>query len=90
MTFESSEHISVSTDSAVLRLQFNRPDRKNAITRAMYTTLADAIEQAAAELAAQGYRVLGDGSPRIGAHGKPVLFLHPSDFCGTLIELEEV
>ena len=41
-------------------------------------------------LTAEGARVLGDGEPRIGAHGKPVLFLHPKDFCGTLIELEEV
>ncbi len=40
-------------------------------------------------LAAQGARVLGDGEPRIGAHGNPVLFLHPKDFCGTLIEIEE-
>lgn len=40
-------------------------------------------------LLAQGARVLGDGTPKIGAHGKPVLFLHPKDFCGTLIELEE-
>ena len=38
---------------------------------------------------ATGARVLGDGEPRIGAHGKPVLFLSPRDFCGTLIELEE-
>jgi len=37
----------------------------------------------------QGARVLGDGEPKIGAHGKPVLFLHPKDFCGTLTELEE-
>ncbi|APG90703.1 methylmalonyl-CoA epimerase [Sinorhizobium americanum] len=37
-----------------------------------------------------GARVLGDGNPKIGAHGKPVLFLHPKDFHGTLIELEEV
>jgi methylmalonyl-CoA/ethylmalonyl-CoA epimerase len=37
-----------------------------------------------------GARVLGDGEPKMGAHGKPVLFLHPKDFCGTLIELEEV
>ncbi|MCA1403138.1 methylmalonyl-CoA epimerase [Ensifer sp. IC3342] len=37
-----------------------------------------------------GARVLGDGTPKIGAHGKPVLFLHPKDFQGTLIELEEV
>jgi methylmalonyl-CoA/ethylmalonyl-CoA epimerase len=40
-------------------------------------------------LAAQGARVLGDGEPKIGAHGKPVLFLHPKDFCGTLVELEQ-
>jgi methylmalonyl-CoA/ethylmalonyl-CoA epimerase len=37
-----------------------------------------------------GARVLGDGNPRIGAHGRPVLFLHPTDFHGALIELEEV
>jgi methylmalonyl-CoA/ethylmalonyl-CoA epimerase len=37
----------------------------------------------------RGARVLGDGAPRIGAHGKPVLFLHPKDFCGTLIEIEQ-
>ncbi|HEY3919067.1 MAG TPA: methylmalonyl-CoA epimerase [Stellaceae bacterium] len=37
-----------------------------------------------------GARILGDGEPSIGAHGKPVLFLHPKDFAGTLIELEEV
>ena len=40
-------------------------------------------------LRAEGARVLGDGEPRLGAHDKPVLFLHPKDFCGTLIELEE-
>ncbi len=40
-------------------------------------------------LKAQGARVLGDGEPRIGAHGKPVLFLHPKDFLGSLIELEQ-
>ena len=40
-------------------------------------------------LKAQGARVLGDGEPRIGAHGKPVLFLHPKDFLGTLVELEQ-
>jgi len=40
-------------------------------------------------LAAGGARVLGDGNPRIGAHGKPVLFLHPKDFNGTLVELEQ-
>ena len=40
-------------------------------------------------LSAAGARVLGDGEPRLGAHGKPVLFLHPKDFCGTLIEIEQ-
>jgi methylmalonyl-CoA/ethylmalonyl-CoA epimerase len=42
----------------------------------------DALRQA-------GARVLGDGEPKIGTHGKPILFLHPKDFCGTLIELEQ-
>ena len=42
------------------------------------------------KLKAQGARVLGDGEPKIGAHDKPVLFLHPKDFTGTLIELEQV
>ena len=41
-------------------------------------------------LKANGARVLGDGEPRIGAHGKPVLFLHPKDFNGTLVEIEQV
>ena len=41
-------------------------------------------------LIAAGARVLGGGEPKIGAHGKPVLFLHPKDFAGTLVELEEV
>ena len=40
-------------------------------------------------LKGQGARVLGDGIPKTGAHGKPVLFLHPKDFCGTLVELEQ-
>lgn len=47
------------------------------------------IRAAAAALAAKGARVLGNGEPKIGAHGKPVLFLHPKDFCGTLVELEQ-
>ena len=41
-------------------------------------------------MVAEGARVLGDGEPRTGAHGKPVIFLHPKDFCGTLVELEQV
>ncbi len=48
------------------------------------------IRAARDRLAAGGARVLGDGEPRTGAHGKPVLFLHPKDFNGCLIELEEV
>lgn len=49
----------------------------------------DDIIAARDQLAARGARVLGDGEPSSGAHGKPVLFLHPKDFCGTLIELEQ-
>ena len=49
----------------------------------------DDIRQARDRLKAQGVRVLGDGEPKIGAHGKPVLFLHPKDLCGTLIEIEQ-
>ena len=48
------------------------------------------ITAARDQLRGGGARVLGDGEPRTGAHGKPVLFLHPKDFCGTLIEIEQV
>jgi methylmalonyl-CoA/ethylmalonyl-CoA epimerase len=47
------------------------------------------IKAARDQLRAAGARVLGDGEPKVGAHGKPVLFLHPKDFCGTLIEIEQ-
>lgn len=50
----------------------------------------DDINAARERLVREGAEVLGDGEPKIGAHGKPVLFLHPKDFQGTLIELEEV
>jgi len=50
----------------------------------------DDILAARDRLVAEGARVLGDGMPRPGAHDKPVVFLHPKDFCGTLIELEQV
>ena len=50
----------------------------------------DDIKAAAADLRSKGARILGDGEPKIGAHNKPVLFLHPKDFNGTLIELEQV
>jgi methylmalonyl-CoA/ethylmalonyl-CoA epimerase len=49
----------------------------------------DDIYAARDRLVAAGARVLGSGEPKIGAHGKPVLFLHPKDFCGTLVELEQ-
>jgi methylmalonyl-CoA/ethylmalonyl-CoA epimerase len=49
----------------------------------------DDIRAARDQLKAAGARVLGDGEPKIGAHGKPVLFLHPKDFCGTLVEIEQ-
>ncbi len=50
----------------------------------------DDIIAARDHLKQRGARVLGSGEPRIGAHGKPVLFLHPKDFCGTLVELEQI
>ncbi len=50
----------------------------------------DDILAARDKLQAAGARVLGNGEPKIGAHGKPVLFLHPKDFIGTLVELEQV
>ena len=50
----------------------------------------DDIINARDKLMASGARVLGTGEPKIGAHGKPVLFLHPKDFTGTLVELEQV
>lgn len=49
----------------------------------------DDILAARDKLQKEGARVLGSGDPKIGAHNKPVLFLHPKDFCGTLVELEE-
>ena len=49
----------------------------------------DDIFVASSKLKKQGVQILGDGTPKIGAHGKPVLFLHPKEFFGTLIELEQ-
>ena len=48
------------------------------------------LQLASEKLILAGARILGDGNPKIGAHGNPVLFLHPADFSGTLIELEEI
>jgi methylmalonyl-CoA/ethylmalonyl-CoA epimerase len=50
----------------------------------------DDILSARDQLVTAGARILGDGAPKIGAHGKPVLFLHPKDFNGTLVELEQL
>ena len=47
------------------------------------------IRTAREQLEMRGVRVLGGGEPKVGAHGKPVLFLHPKDFCGTLVEIEQ-
>jgi len=49
----------------------------------------DDVTAASSKLTSDGIRVLGGGEPKIGAHGKPVVFLHPKDFCATLIELEQ-
>jgi len=49
----------------------------------------DDIIAARDQMKATGARIIGNGEPKIGAHGKPVLFLHPKDFCGTLVELEQ-
>jgi methylmalonyl-CoA/ethylmalonyl-CoA epimerase len=49
----------------------------------------DDIVAARDRIVAQGARVIGNGEPKIGAHDKPVLFLHPKDFCGTLVEIEQ-
>jgi methylmalonyl-CoA/ethylmalonyl-CoA epimerase len=49
----------------------------------------DDLNAAVRDLLARGARVLGGGAPKIGAHGKPVVFVHPGDFLGTLIELEQ-
>ena len=60
------------------------------ITNFLEKNSVDDILAARDTLQKDGARVLGDGEPKIGAHGKPVLFLHPKDFQGTLVELEEV
>ena len=49
----------------------------------------DDLDATRARLLETGHRLLGDGTPRIGAHGKPVLFVHPKDLFGTLMEFEE-
>lgn len=75
----------LGTDSPIVKFLDKNPD--GGIHHLCYE-VGD-IRAARESLKAQGARVLGDGEPKIGAHGKPVLFLHPKDFCGTLVELEQ-
>jgi len=76
----------LGSDSPVAKFLQNNP--AGGIHHVCYE-VAD-IKAAADKLRERGMRILGDGSPKIGAHDKPVLFLHPKDFCGTLIELEQI
>ena len=75
----------LGSDSPIARFLERNPD--GGIHHLCYEV--EDIVAARDRLEAEGARVLGDGEPKIGAHGKPVLFLHPKDFCGTLVELEE-
>ena len=75
----------LGTDSPIAKFLERSPD--GGIHHVCYEV--DDIRAARDQLKAQGARVLGDGEPKTGAHGKPVLFLHPKDFCGTLVELEQ-
>ena len=76
----------LGAESPILKFLERNPD--GGIHHVCYEV--DDILAARDRLTACGARVLGDGSPRIGAHDKPVLFLHPKDFDGTLVELEQV
>ena len=75
----------LGTDSPIAKFLDRNPD--GGIHHICYEV--DDILAARDRLKAAGARVLGDGNPKIGAHGKLVLFLHPKDFCGTLVELEQ-
>jgi methylmalonyl-CoA/ethylmalonyl-CoA epimerase len=75
----------LGADSPIAKFLDRNPD--GGIHHVCYEV--DDIVAARDRLKGQGARVLGDGEPKIGAHGKPVLFLHPKDFCGTLVELEQ-
>ena len=76
----------LGADSPIAKFLERNPD--GGIHHVCYEV--DDILAARDKLKAEGARVLGDGTPKIGAHDKPVLFLHPKDFTGTLIELEQV
>ncbi|WP_296576995.1 methylmalonyl-CoA epimerase [Phreatobacter sp.] len=75
----------LGADSPIARFLDKNPD--GGIHHVCYEV--DDIVAARDHLKAQGARILGDGEPKIGAHDKPVLFLHPKDFNGTLVELEQ-
>jgi methylmalonyl-CoA/ethylmalonyl-CoA epimerase len=75
----------LGADSPIAKFLERNPD--GGIHHVCYEV--DDILAARDKLKADGARVLGDGNPKIGAHDKPVLFLHPKDFCGTLVELEQ-
>jgi methylmalonyl-CoA/ethylmalonyl-CoA epimerase len=75
----------LGAESPILKFLERNPD--GGIHHVCYEV--DDIRAARDRLKAQGARVIGDGEPKIGAHGKPVLFLHPKDFCGTLVEIEQ-
>ena len=75
----------LGADSPIAKFLDRNPD--GGIHHVCYEV--DDIVAARDQLKARGARVLGSGEPRIGAHGKPVLFLHPKDFCGTLVEIEQ-
>jgi methylmalonyl-CoA/ethylmalonyl-CoA epimerase len=76
----------LGADSPIAKFLLNNPD--GGMHHLCFEV--DDIVAARDQLVSAGARVLGDGAPKIGAHGKPVLFLHPKDFNGTLIELEQV
>ena len=75
----------IGPDSPIAKFLERNPD--GGIHHVCYEV--DDILAARDRLKASGARVLGSGEPKIGAHGKPVLFLHPKDFLGTLVELEQ-
>ena len=77
--------VPLGEDSPIARFLERNPD--GGIHHVCYEV--DDILAARDKLKADGARVLGDGTPKVGAHDKLVLFLHPKDFCGTLVELEQ-
>jgi methylmalonyl-CoA/ethylmalonyl-CoA epimerase len=75
----------LGSDSPIAKFLERNPD--GGIHHVCYEV--DDIRAVRDQLKAAGARILGDAEPKMGAHGKPVMFLHPKDFCGTLVELEQ-